>query len=229
MQACLHLRASAGQLLIDCGATSLVALKKAGLDPSEVGWVLVSHLHGDHFGGLPFLILDGQFARREQPLTIAGPPGVQDRVLAAMEVFFPGSTSVRRRFETRFVELSPRTPLEVGPATVTAFPADHASGAPSYALRVTADGHTVAYSGDTAWTEELVACADGADLFVCEAYFYEREVPFHLSYRRLVAEAARLNARRIVLTHMSPEMLGRPDGDVVYERTYDGFIVRFQE
>jgi ribonuclease BN (tRNA processing enzyme) len=67
-------------VLLDCGATSLSTLKGLGLDPGEVTAVLVSHLHGDHFGGLPFLILDGQFSRRSSPLAIAGPPGTRQRL-----------------------------------------------------------------------------------------------------------------------------------------------------
>ena len=75
-QACIHLRAAGlAPVLLDCGATSLSALKACGLDPGEIGTVFVSHLHGDHFGGLPFLILDGQFSGRTSPLTVAGPPG----------------------------------------------------------------------------------------------------------------------------------------------------------
>ena len=52
--------------LVDCGSTSLTALKAAGLDPGEIGTVFVSHLHGDHFGGLPYLVLDGQFRGRTE-------------------------------------------------------------------------------------------------------------------------------------------------------------------
>jgi ribonuclease BN (tRNA processing enzyme) len=78
--------------LIDCGASSLIAIKRSGIDASRIGWILLTHLHGDHFGGLPFLILDGQFSRRTLPLVIAGPPGVASRVQTAMEVFFPGSS-----------------------------------------------------------------------------------------------------------------------------------------
>ncbi|MQA85987.1 MAG: MBL fold metallo-hydrolase [Streptosporangiales bacterium] len=206
-QACMHLRGSAGDLLLDCGATSLVAMKRAGVDPAEVGWVLVSRLHGDHFGGIPFLVLDGQFSRRERPLVVAGPPGIAERVREAMEVFFPGSSQVRRRFEVEFVELPAERAVSVGPATVTAFPVDHASGAPAYALRVGYGGKVLAYSGDTAWTESLVDVAEGADLFVCEAYFFAKRIPYHLDYQSLAAERHRLGCRRIVLTHMGPEML----------------------
>jgi len=86
-QACIHLRGSGGgdPVLLDCGATSLSALKRLGLDPGKIAAVFVSHLHGDHFGGLPFLILDGQFSRRTKPLTVAGPPGLARRLTEAME------------------------------------------------------------------------------------------------------------------------------------------------
>ena len=95
-QTCIWLGGGGQVLLVDCGATSLVALKAQGLDPNEVGAVAVTHLHGDHFGGLPFLILDGQFTRRSTPLLVAGPPGIRARLTEAMENLFPGSSRVRR-------------------------------------------------------------------------------------------------------------------------------------
>ncbi len=55
-------------VLLDCGASSLVALKRLGLAPASIDVVVISHLHGDHFGGIPFLVLDQQFARRERPV-----------------------------------------------------------------------------------------------------------------------------------------------------------------
>jgi ribonuclease BN (tRNA processing enzyme) len=209
LQTCLLLRGPAGALLIDCGASSLIAMKQAGVDPSEIGWVLLTHLHGDHFGGLPFMVLDGQFSRRTRPLIVAGPAGTRARVEAAMEVLFPGSTRVERRFALEFVELAQRVATAVGPATVTGFPVEHASGAPSYALRVEYGGKVIVYSGDTEWTESLVEATQGADLFVCEAYFFEKKIKFHLDYATLRAQRKRLECARIILTHMSRDMLGR--------------------
>ncbi len=99
-QACIHLRRPGRRpVLLDCGATSLSALKACRLDPGEIGTVFVSHLHGDHFGGLPFLILDGQFCGRTSPLAMVGPPAPR-RLGHAMEYLFPGSSAVsplRRR------------------------------------------------------------------------------------------------------------------------------------
>src|SRR5437763_8625401 len=79
-QTCFYLEGAAEPMLIDCGATALIAMKRAGINPAAVGWVALSHLHGDHFGGLPWLILDGQFSKRTKPLQIAGPPGTQERL-----------------------------------------------------------------------------------------------------------------------------------------------------
>ena len=90
MQTCIRLAAAGQTLLVDCGASSLVGLKAQRIDPSTIDVVVVTHLHGDHFGGLPFLVLDGQFSRRSTPLVVAGPPGTRARLAEAMEVLFPG-------------------------------------------------------------------------------------------------------------------------------------------
>jgi len=220
-QTCIHLQSNAGGMLLDCGASSLIAMRRFGLEPQTIDTVILSHLHGDHFGGVPFLILDGQFKRRTRPLIVAGPPGVEARVHEAMEVFFPGSTRIERKFDTRFIELADRVPIEVGPARVTGFAVVHASGATPFALRVVAEDRIVTYSGDTEWTESLVDAARGADLFIAEALFYDKRVKYHLDLTTLLQHRARLDCRRLVVTHMGEDMLARLDGLAV-EAAEDG-------
>src|SRR5437867_10378716 len=112
-QACVWLRSGAFRCLIDCGATSLLAMRAAGLDPNEVDAVVISHFHGDHFGGVPYLVLEGQFRGRTRPLVIAGPTGIRDRTHAAMEEAFRGSSGTRQRFAVEYVELA-SDPRSVG-------------------------------------------------------------------------------------------------------------------
>ena len=220
-QTCIHVESGASQLLLDCGASSLIAMRRFGVDPQAIDTVILSHLHGDHFGGVPFLILDGQFKRRTRPLLVAGPPGVEKRVREAMEVFFPGSTRIERKFETRFVELADRVGIEVVPVHVTGYEVSHASGAPPFALRITGEGKIVTYSGDTEWTESLVDAARGADLFIAEALSYDKRIRYHLDLATLLEHRSRLDCRRLILTHMGEDVLARLDGLAV-EAAEDG-------
>ncbi|HEX6032004.1 MAG TPA: MBL fold metallo-hydrolase [Tepidiformaceae bacterium] len=222
-QACILVSGSNGPFLLDCGASSLIAMKAAAVDPSSIPLVVVSHLHGDHFGGLPFLVLDGQFSRRASTLRVAGPPGISARLPQAMEALFPGSPGAQRRFALEVEELPERVPVAFPECTVTAYPVDHASGAIPYAYRVEVDGRVIAYSGDTAWSDSLLEAADGADLFICEAYYRDKSIPYHLDFRTLESKRDELRCDRIILTHMNADMLpSPPDG---WERAHDGMTV----
>jgi ribonuclease BN (tRNA processing enzyme) len=210
---CFWLETAKATLVVDFGASALPALKALKLDPNCIDAVVLSHLHGDHFGGLPFLLLDAQFlSRRDKPLLIAGPPGTRARLDALMEVFFPKSTASKWKFAWSVAEITPGIPDEVlGHAIVTA-EVVHQSGAPSTALRLSDGAKTFAYSGDTEWTEALLPIAKGADLFICECYAYEgTKISGHISWEILKGRLGDLGARRVMATHMNPTVLAKLD------------------
>jgi len=224
-QACIHLRPAGGSpVLLDCGATSLSALKRLGLDPGEIAAVFVSHLHGDHFGGLPFLILDGQFSRRTGPLAVVGPPGTAARLSDTMECLFPGSSTAPRRFAVEVAELAPGTASTVCGVAVRTWEANHPSGAPALLLRLDLAGKTIAYTGDTAWTEAIAEAAAEADLLIAEAYYRDKNIPYHLRLTDIHAHLAQLTGRRIILTHMSDDMLAARH-ETALEPAYDGLTI----
>jgi ribonuclease BN (tRNA processing enzyme) len=222
-QACIHLDHPnlASPVLLDCGATSMTALRQAGLDPGEIGTVFLSHLHGDHFGGLPFLILDGQFSHREQSLQIIGPPGTAERLSEAMECLFPGSTQVRREFVFVVSELSPGQRLDLPGMRVVARSGRHPSGASALILRLEIAGKVIAYTGDTAWTDAILLAAADADLLIAEAYYRHKAVPHHLRLADLTEHRSEIKARRTILTHMSADMLAHP----AENHAHDGLVV----
>jgi ribonuclease BN (tRNA processing enzyme) len=223
-QTCISITSGDQMLLVDCGTTSLVALKAQGLDPGAVEVVVVTHLHGDHFGGLPFLILDGQFTRRTSPLLVLGPPGIGVRLMQSMETMFPGSTQVARRFAVEVNELAPDgTVVDLGMTKVRGWQVVHECGAPPLAVRVEDERSSFVYSGDTEWTPALVEAARGASLFAVEAYTYDKHVRYHLDYKTLQAHASELDAARTVLTHLSTSMLSRLT-EVKLPAAYDGMI-----
>lgn len=205
---CFRLETGTSSFLIDCGASTLVALRRMGIDPATLDGVILSHLHGDHFGGLPFLFLEAQYvSRRTRPFIVAGPPGTQERLAVLIETLYPGATRPPLRFDWQVIEIEPGTRHALFGASVLTTEVEHPSGAPSTAIRVEADGRTFGYSGDTQWTDALLSVADGADLFMVECYAARPGVPFHIDWPTLQARRADLKARRIMVTHMGPDVL----------------------
>jgi ribonuclease BN (tRNA processing enzyme) len=199
-----------GRFLIDCGATVLIGLNRCGLDPNAIETIFISHLHGDHYAGLVWWLIHAQHVgKRTTPLTVIGPPGVAARFVGAAEALFPGSSAVPRRYDLKFIELHAEMPLEAGGVRVTAFAAKHPSGAPSHALRFELDGKVIAFTGDSEWVESLVPAGRNADLYIMECYDFEGAPRFHLSWSRIAAELDRIGAKRVMLTHMSDDMLAR--------------------
>lgn len=222
---CFHVTGARSNFLIDCGASSLPAMKRLGIARDGIDLILITHFHGDHFGGLPFFLLDAQFTRRSRPLVIAGPQGIETRLKQVMEALFEHSSNTQQRFELSVVALAPGQSRSFGEVKVTPFPVVHGeSGGPFLAYRIEAEGRVIAYSADTEWTETLVAAARGADLFIAEAYYYEKIVKNHLSLKTLEAHLDEIDARRLVLTHMSDDMLGRLDS-LPHVAANDGMIV----
>jgi len=210
--ACFRLDAAGLVLVLDFGASSIVGWHKLGLDPAVIDAVLISHLHGDHFGGLPFLLMNAQFhAKREKPLLIVGPPGLKSRLDQAMEIFYPGVARRGWRFEWRVEELEPGHCLDIKGLGVSSARVPHGHELAATALRVDDGTSVFAYSGDTGWTDDLVSIADGADLFVVECYSPDADVVGHLNWPTLRANLPRLRARRIAITHMSAAMRARSD------------------
>jgi ribonuclease BN (tRNA processing enzyme) len=225
LNTCFHVSGQQVNFLIDCGASSLPALKRYGISRDDIDLILITHFHGDHFGGVPFLLLEAQFAKRKRPLVIAGPHGIDLRLTRLMEALFENSSLTKQHFDLSVIGLDPGVPQNFGAATVTPYPVLHGdSGGPFFAYRIEAEGRTLAYSGDTQWTDTLVDAGHDADLFISECYTYDRPTKNHLSLKTLETHLPEINPKRVVLTHMGEEMLRKLDG-VSHTVAQDGLII----
>jgi ribonuclease BN (tRNA processing enzyme) len=219
--------------LLDCGPSILPALKRMGRSTNDFNFIVLSHLHGDHIGGLPFLLIDALYpARRTTPLTLIGPPGLEARFRLACEVFYPRVLDTPRAFPLHFVELAAEARREIDGlegVAITPYEVNHFSGSPSYALRFEMKDKVFAFSGDAGWDDNVVRAGRGADLYLLECYQYDLKLNMHLDYVTIAQHFDAIGARQLVLTHMSEAMLAR-QSEVDTARcklAEDGMVVEF--
>ena len=224
-QTCILVDAAGTRFTMDFGTSSLIALRQQDVDPNSIDVILLTHLHGDHCGGVPFLLMDAMLgSKRDRPLTVAGPRDLRYRMFLIAEALFPGMHVMKPKFELEWIELEPGVPTPVGDVFVTARSVKHTWQTNPTALRAEIGGKVICYTGDGEFGEEMALAARGADLLVSECYFYAKPVRWHLNYPEVVAHKEEFGAKRIILTHMSREMLAHAD-EVPEECAYDGMVV----
>ena len=221
--ACIHLEATGASLLLDCGGSSLPAIKKF-LDPATIQAIAISHLHGDHFGGVPYFLMEQHFAGRKAPLAVGGPRELQQRATKAGEALYKDFFGmITIDYGLSFITLK-ETPVSLGGAEVSALPVKHVAESDPHGLRVKIGGKLIAYSGDARFSDELVAVAKGADLFICESTNYSKSDPAHLSYTELIANRAKLDCGRMILTHLGTETQAHV-AELEIEAAQDGMLI----
>jgi ribonuclease BN (tRNA processing enzyme) len=195
-----------GRFVVDFGPTALMRCKALGLDVATLDAVYVTHLHGDHIGGLGVLFADLQWrVRRTAPLTLAGPAGTLERTLRIRDASYPSLVQRGLRFPLRVVEWRVPGEVEQGGRRVRAIRARHDPSAVPTSFCVETAGRRLAFSGDTAWQPALADLSADADLFVCECTEPTPVTGGHIGLDELHAHRDALTPRRLVLTHLSDE------------------------
>jgi ribonuclease BN (tRNA processing enzyme) len=222
---CFLVDAPGYRFSIDFGATSLVALNRLDIQHNSIDAILLTHLHGDHCGGVPFLLMDAMLgAKRQRPLLIAGPKETTERMGDVAAALMPGMHVMSPKFAVTYVDMETFVEHRLGPMKVTTYPAIHTKETNPTSIRVEVAGKVIAYTGDSEWTEHMPILARGADLLIAECYFYAKPVRFHLNYPDIQAHREEMAAKRLVLTHLGREMLLHKD-DVPEQCAHDGLRI----
>lgn len=217
-------RGEPGGVLLDAGPGCSAALRREGLTQDDLAAVALSHFHGDHFAGLPFLELAASHAGRRDPLTVFAPPGARERIRALRRCCYASLDPLP--FPEPVVELLPGEtaplPAACGPGSLTAHAAAHQERAWALGCTLRIGGRTVVYSGDTGWSDRMPGTAAGADLLLHECSAVE-PLPGHTSLTEIAAAAASIRARRTLLVHCDEEVLA---AEAPFECAHDGLRLR---
>ena len=194
-------------ILLDCGPHSLQTLKESGRKTDDVDLILISHHHGDHFGGVPFFLLEASIQqKRKKLLTIVGPPNTDRKVNELFSSMYETIAEKELPFPCEFLTLTPSTfPLKVNGINIKAFKMNHTPEAQGY--RIEARNISIAYSGDTGWTDELVPLIKDTQLAILECNFFNIENDIHMNYHQV--KKLHSHTDRLALIHLGSELLDR--------------------
>jgi ribonuclease Z len=187
--------AASKKLLFDCGRGVVIRLTQAGVNPTDLDGLFLTHLHSDHVVGIPDLWLSGWFLGRSKPLPIWGPPGARSMAEHLVQAF---GFDIRIRQATpdplpaKGVEIDAKE-IEQGEiyndglTRVSAFLVDHGTVKPAFGYRIDSVGHSVVISGDTKFCQNLVDFAKGADCLIHAAWSASWKNPAPPSMRSIAS------------------------------------------
>jgi ribonuclease BN (tRNA processing enzyme) len=194
--------------LVDCGPCILPALHRSRIPPEDIDLILVTHLHGDHVGGVPMLLLDYQYrSRRRRPLVVVGSALCPARLEALTDAMYTEVTRKRRCFPVLYRKIRPERPISIRGMRIRAYAMRHTDREPCLGYRLEHRGKIVALTGDTTWCDSIPAMSRDANLLVTECTDFDLRTPVHLSYTELREHQAEIGAKRIVLTHVGADLL----------------------
>ncbi len=206
---CFLIEGSEGNsVLLDCGATALQGLQRFRPDSlSTLDAAVITHFHGDHFSGLPFLILTMTYIqKRTRPFSIIGPAGTEKTAGGWISLALPGFTP---GFPIVYKETEPYSFFNEGNFEFQSLPVTHRPESLGYRIR-SPQGVTAAFTGDTAFNEKMNEVLEGSDLGVTELSFTEKpkDSPSHVSLEELKSLKA-LPSKQLLLVHSDDETLER--------------------
>lgn len=197
-----------GRYLFEAPPHALMALNRLKIDPNQLDGVVISHHHGDHFLGLPSLLLHWKHMGRDRPVTIVGPRGTQANMQAICERTYPGAMDAPYGIE--WLEAEPGHPADVAALNVGPVEVDHDPRlTQSLGYRCTLDGRTFAYTGDSAMCDAVLALARDTELLVSECTSRSQATPFHMN---LLDDMPKLRAAlapdaTLLLTHLDVDVV----------------------
>lgn len=199
-------------VLLDCGFTVPPLYFRRTTDPEDLDALWISHFHGDHFFGVPVLLLRLWETQRGKPLTIVGQEGTEELIRRAMDLAYPNFMS-KLGFPLELIVAEPGRTLQV--AELTWRFAENGHGQRDLAVRIEDSARSVFYSGDGRPTPDTLRLAAGCDLIIHEAFHVAASIPGHGTVARCIDFGREAGASSLALVHLQRDIRKEHHSDIL--------------
>ena len=190
-------------VLLDCGFTATPQFWREEPDTESLDGVWISHFHGDHFFGMPALLVRFMEEGRKKALTISGQKGIDQLIRKALDLAYPHFYK-KITFPLKFLEIEPQKDIEAFGLRFRT--AENAHSERDLALRIEGGGKSIYYSGDGKPTAECMAIAKGSRLIIQESFEMEKEFHGHGTVLDSIDMAKDCGASHLALVHVKRQV-----------------------
>ncbi len=192
------------KILIDCGATTLLRIQEFQVDISPLKGILITHFHGDHFSGIPFLLIYFKYIlNRTEPLFLIGPQGLKVKFQYLMEINYP---DIQFPFSIEFLELNKFDSINFEGYQIKSHPITHKTESIGY--QILDNKHSFAFSGDTILNNEVFELFKNIDVGILELSLWQNphQVIAHVSLEELIQFRDQIKVKQLYLNHLTNEL-----------------------
>lgn len=185
--------------LLDCGFTATQRFFACLNAPDALDGVWISHFHGDHFLGVPQLLLRLWEMGRQKELYCVGQNGIQDILESSLDLAYPGLRN-KLGYKIHFISIEEKQELNLLDFKFAAALSNHS--VPNLALRLEHGPKAIYYSGDGAPGDYCANLARNCDLLVQEGFSVQNPVKGHMSVYQSLEFARRAGAKNLAIVHV---------------------------
>ncbi|MCS7206067.1 MAG: MBL fold metallo-hydrolase [Leptospiraceae bacterium] len=191
------------KIMIDCGATVLLKANQYKVDLSSLDVILITHFHGDHYSGIPFLLIFFKYVlKRTEKLMIVGPKNLKTQIQQLIEILFQKQEFP---FDVEIIEISPNETWKYQNYTIQTFPINHKEESIGY--KIFDQNHSFAFTGDSVLDEFVFKLMDGVDVGIMEVSFLRKEPESsHISLEEVMENRAKIKTKRLFFNHLYDEI-----------------------
>lgn len=186
-------------ILLDCPPDILHKLQKIDYDISKLKYIMISHTHGDHILGLPFLFMYSKYIQKLS-VKVIGVNGLRNHILSITDLIYPdSSTEFNSEFQT--IELSTGEHI-IDKIKLRVEETEHS--VPNLSYRIEHDDKIITYSGDT--YSDISELATDSDILIHEAALPHRKSKVHCNIDEAIETFERSRSKKMALVHVYPEI-----------------------